>query len=327
VAGGAGQALRVVVLDDYQGVAAELGDWDQVGDDLDLVCVLDHLDGDDELAEALAGAQVVVAMRERTAISADLLARLPDLELLITTGLGNAVVDIEAAARQGVTVCGTYGTITPTSELTWGLILSLARHIPAEHQRVRDGGWQATIGTGLAGRTLGVVGLGNLGKLVAEVAKAFKMHVVAWSENLTADRAEAAGVELVGKQELFERSDVVSVHLVLSDRTRGLVGRDELRAMKPTAFLVNTSRGPIVDEAALLEALDQGWIAGAGLDVFATEPLPVEHPLRRAPNVVLTPHIGYVTDDCYRVFFDHIVEDVVAWRAGEPVRVLAAPTR
>jgi phosphoglycerate dehydrogenase-like enzyme len=317
--------LRVVVLDDYQGVAAELGDWDAISTDVDLVCVLDHLEGD-ELVEALAGAEVVVAMRERTAIDAEVLRQLPDLRLLVTTGLSNAVLDMEAAVAQGITVCGTYGTITPTSELTFGLLLALARHIPEEHQSLREGGWQHTMGLGLAGKTLGLLGFGNVGRLVGQVGRAFHMDVLAWSENLTAEKAAEGGAELVTKEELFARSDVVSVHLVLSDRTRGLVGEPELRAMKPSALFINTSRGPIVDEPALVRALDEGWIAGAGLDVFATEPLPVDHPLRSSPNVVLTPHIGYVTDDCYAVFFRHIVEDIAAYVAGEPIRVLAAPT-
>lgn len=317
--------LRIVVLDDYQGVAAQLGAWDEIPGEHELVCVLDHLD-EEELVEALAGASVVVAMRERTAFPASLLSRLPDLQLLVTTGLSNAVIDMDAAVANGVTVCGTYGSITPTSELTWGLILSLARHIPDEHARVRAGGWQETVGTGLAGRTLGVVGLGNLGKLVAQVAKAFRMDVLAWSPNLTPERAAEAGVTFAEKRELFSRSDIVSVHMVLSDATRGLIAETDFRAMKPTAFFVNTSRGPLVDERSLLHALQEGWIAGAGLDVYDVEPLPVDHPLRTAPNVVLTPHIGYVTDDCYRIFFDHIVEDIAAWVRGDPVRVIATPS-
>ncbi|MHB8467108.1 MAG: D-2-hydroxyacid dehydrogenase family protein, partial [Acidimicrobiales bacterium] len=235
-----------------------------------------------------------------------------------------AAIDLAAAAAAGIVVSGTSGTITPTSELTWALIFAVLRNIPGEDARVRAGGWQATIGTGLAGKTLGIVGLGNLGRLVAAAAHAFRMNVVAWSQNLTAERATDAGAELVTKDGLLARADVVTIHLVLSDRTRGLIGERELRAMRDTAVLINTSRGPIVDEDALVAALHGGWIAGAGIDVYGTEPLPPDHPLRTAPNTVLTPHIGYVTDDCYRVFYRDIVEDIAAFVRGEPVRVLGS---
>jgi phosphoglycerate dehydrogenase-like enzyme len=251
--------------------------------------------------------------------------RLPDLKLIVTTGMANAAIDLPAATAAGVTVCGTSGNVTSTAELTWGLIFAVLRHIPAEDARVRVGGWQHTIGTGLAGRTLGLVGLGHIGTLVAGAGRAFGMEVVAWSQNLTAERAATAGARAVSKTELFSTSDVVSVHYVLSGRSRGLIGADDLGRMKPTAVLINTSRGPIVDEAALVEVLRDGRIAGAGLDTFDTEPLPAGHPLRRLPNAVITPHLGYVTDDCYRIFFDHIVDDIRAWLAGRPVRVIAAP--
>jgi phosphoglycerate dehydrogenase-like enzyme len=221
-----------------------------------------------------------------------------------------------------VVVSGTGGVLTPTSELTWGLILALLRHIPAEDAALRAGRWQSTVGTGVAGKTLGLLGAGRLGKLVSQAAKAFRMDVIAWSQNLTAERAAEVGASLVTKEELFARSDVVTVHLVLSDRTRGLVAEAELRAMKPTAILVNTSRGPIVDEGALLEALEHQWIAGAALDVYDLEPLPAEHPLRAMPNTVLTPHLGYVTDDCYELFYREIAEDIAGYLAGRPLRVL-----
>jgi len=311
--------MRVVALDDYQHVALGLLDLPAR---VDAVAMPAHIDDEDELVSALEGAGVVVAMRERTRLPGSVLSRLPNLRLLVTTGMGNAVIDLAAATEAGICVCGTSGALTPTSELTWGLIFALLRHIPTEDARIRAGGWQSTVGVGVAGKTLGLLGAGRLGKVVAEAAHAFRMPVIAWSQNLTAERSAAVGAELVTKEELFTRADVVSIHLVLGDRTRRLVGEPELRAMKPTAFLINTSRGPIVDEAALLRALQEGWIAGAGLDVFDTEPLPVDHPLRSAPRTVLTPHLGYVTDDCYRVFYRDISEDIAAFAAGSPVRVL-----
>ncbi len=319
-------ALRIALLDDYQQVALSLGDWATIPD-AEVVPFADHVDDPDALVARLGGFDVVVAMRERTSLPAQVLARLPDLKLLVTTGMGNAVIDMAAAARAGITVCGTSGNITSTVELTWGLILSLLRHIPLEDSGVRAGGWQQTVGTGVAGRRLGLVGLGNIGTLVARVGQAFGMEVVAWSRHLTAARAAAVGVRAVTKEELFAGAHVVSVHYVLSDATRDLVDRDDLRRMQPAAVLVNTSRGPLVNEGALIEALEEGWIAGAGLDVFDPEPLAADHPLRGLPNTVITPHLGYVTDDCYRIFYDHIVEDIASWLKGEPVRVIAAPDR
>jgi phosphoglycerate dehydrogenase-like enzyme len=316
--------LRIALLDDYQRVALELGDWASIPD-AEVVPFHDHLEEPDALVERLAGFEVVVAMRERTPLPAGVIARLPALKLLVTTGMGNAVIDMSAAAAAGVTVCGTSGDITSTVELTWGLILSLLRHIPLEDGAVRAGGWQQTVGTGLAGRRLGVVGLGHIGTLVARVGQAFGMEVVAWSRHLTAERASSVGVAAVSKDDLLSTADVVSVHYVLSEASRGLIGRHDLRRMKPSARLINTSRGPLVDEAALIEALQEGWIAGAGLDTFDREPLAADHPLRRLPNTVLTPHLGYVTDDCYRIFYDHIVADIGSWLKGEPVRVIAAP--
>jgi len=313
---------RIVLLDDYQGIALDYGGWDRVPDEWEKVALCGHIADPDELVEALAGAEVVVAMRERTPFPAETLDRLPDLKLLITTGMGNVAIDIEAAKRGGVVVCGTGGHGPATAELTWGLILALARKISVEDGGMRQGGWQTTIGTDICGATLGLVGLGNLGRRMVPIAKAFEMDVIAWSTNLDLDEARAAGVEPVGKDELFERSDFVSVHYKLSERSRGLIGAGELALMKRSAFLVNTSRGPIVDTDALIEALAAGTIAGAGLDVYDTEPLPAEHPLRGAPNVVLTPHLGYVTENTYVVFFEDAVEDVLAWLAGEPVRVL-----
>ncbi|MEV4630326.1 D-2-hydroxyacid dehydrogenase family protein [Micromonospora sp. NPDC049523] len=315
-------AVRVAVLDDYQDVAREFGDWDRLGDRIELSVFTDHVDDVEVLVRRLADAEVVVAMRERTALPAAVLDRLPRLRLLVTTGMSNVAIDVPAATRRGVTVTGTRGVATGTAELTWGLILSLVRRIPAEAQRVRTGGWQSTVGGDLAGHTLGVVGLGRMGAQVAAVGRAFGMHVLAWSENLRAEHAAELGVTSVSKEELLTGSDIVTVHLQLGDRTRGLFGEAELRSMRRDAYLVNTSRGPIVDEAALLTALREGWIAGAGLDVFDVEPLPSDHPLRTAPNTVLTPHLGYVTRETYRVFFGDVVEDIEAFLAGQPVRVL-----
>jgi phosphoglycerate dehydrogenase-like enzyme len=313
--------MRVAVLDDYQGVALSYADWDRLPADVEVF--RDHLAGDDELVERLVPFEVVVAMRERTPFTRARLERLPSLRLLVTTGMRNASIDLDAARERGVTVCGTGSLGPPTAELAWGLILALTRHIPAEDARLRAGGWQHTIGPELAGRTLGLLGLGRLGTRMARIAQAFEMRVIAWSQNLTAERAAEAGAEAVAKDELFRRADVVSVHLVLSERTCGLVGAAELAAMQPTAYLVNTSRGPIVDEAALLVALHEGRIAGAGLDVYDTEPLPAQHPLRLAPNTVLTPHIGYVTTGTYEIFYGEAVEDIAAWLDGAPLRVLA----
>jgi phosphoglycerate dehydrogenase-like enzyme len=283
----------------------------------------DHLDDEDAVAERLAPFDVVVAMRERTPFPRSLLDRLPDLRLLVTTGARNAAIDLAAARDRGVTVCATASHAPGTAELTWALVLAVARHVPAEDAALRAGRWQSTVGADLAGARLGVVGLGRLGTRVARVGQAFEMDVVAWSPNLTDERAAAAGVRRVDKDELFATADVVTVHLVLAESTRGTVGRDELARMKPSAILVNTSRGPVVDEAALVEALTDGRIAGAGLDVFDREPLPAGSPLLAAPRTVLTPHLGYVTRRTYEVFYREAVEDVAAFLAGSPVRVLA----
>jgi phosphoglycerate dehydrogenase-like enzyme len=314
--------MRVVVLDDYQNVARGSGPWSQLGDDLDLVVHNGHIEDDDALVELLASAQVVVAMRERTSFSRARLERLPDLRLLVTTGPRNAAIDLDAARERGIQVRGTGGLTAPTVELTWGLILALARSIPAEDRQLRDGGWQHTLGADLEGATLGVAGLGRLGSRVASIGQAFGMRVCAWSQHLDHERARAIGVEPVDRDTLFAQADVLTLHLVLSERTRGLVGAEELRAMKPTALLVNTSRGPLVDEPALLDALRSGTIAGAALDVFDHEPLPADHPLRGLPNVVLTPHLGYVSRGNYAIFYGEVVEDITAWLRGEPLRVL-----
>jgi phosphoglycerate dehydrogenase-like enzyme len=315
---------RIVLLDDYQGIALDYGGWDRVPDEWELVALEQHIDDADELVEALSQAEIVVAMRERTALPAAILDRLPDLKLLITTGMGNVAIDVAAARRNGVVVCGTGMHGPATAELAWGLILGLLRKIPSENAGMRRGGWQTTIGGDLEGATLGLVGLGRLGKRMVPVAKAFGMEVLAWSQNLDPEAAREAGAEPVGKDALFERADIVSVHYKLSERSRGLIGAADLALMKPSAYLVNTSRGPIVDTDSLLEALERGTIAGAGLDVYDTEPLPADHPLRSAPCTILTPHLGYVTEDTYAVFFGDAVEDVLAYLDGAPLRVLDA---
>jgi phosphoglycerate dehydrogenase-like enzyme len=319
--------VKIVVLDDYQRVARDLGPFDSLTGD-EVVVLHEHIAGLDELAAALRGAQVVIAMRERTPFRAETFERLPDLRLLVTTGMVNAAIDLAAAAAHGVTVCGTATTgsvkSSNTAELTWALILACKRHVVAEDRALREGRWQTTVGTDLAGGTLGVLGLGRLGTQVARIGQAFDMRVIAWSENLTPERAAEAGATWVPKDELLAAGDVVTIHLRLSERTRGLLGAAELAAMKPTAILVNTSRGPIVDEDALVAALKNGTIAGAGLDVYDTEPLPAASPLLDAPNTVLLPHLGYVTEAGLRSMYTQAVEDIQAWRAGSPIRVLTA---
>lgn len=314
------RSLRVAVLDDYQHVAAGFADWNSL--DADVVFFDQHID-EAGVPGVLSGFDVIVAMRERTPFPACCLERLPKLRLLITTGPRNASIDLEATAALGITVCGTGYLSNPASEHTWALILAAARHLPTEFASVVDGGWQQTVGVGLAGHTLGLAGLGRLGEAVAKVGIAFGMDVIAWSQHLTSERAAEVGVSAVSKAELFARSDILSIHLVLSGRTRGLVGAAELAAMKTSAILVNTSRGPLVDEYALLDALERRVIRGAALDVFDVEPLPAEHPFRTMPTVVMTPHLGYVVDDQYRIFYADAVEDIARFAAGSPVRVLS----
>ncbi len=315
--------MRIAILDDYQRVALSMADWSSLGSRVAVHPFHERIGTEDELAGRLRNFDVIVAMRERTPFPASLLERLPSLKLLVTTGRRNAAIDVQAARDRGILVCGTATLGTPPVELTWGLILSLVRHIPGESAAMRTGAWQSTIGTGLHGRTLGVIGLGRLGGDVARIGKAFGMHVIAWSQNLTREKTDPVGVELVEKDALFQQSDVVSVHLVLSDRTRGLVGERELAMMKRTALLINTARGPLVDEHALIHALRHSLIAGAGLDVFDEEPLPRDHPLRRLENALLTPHLGYVTVENYRLAYGEAVENIKAFSAGAPVRALA----
>jgi phosphoglycerate dehydrogenase-like enzyme len=313
---------RVALLDDYQGVALGMADWKSLPAGTDVVVFKDHLADEDALAARLADFDIIMALRERTPFPRTLLGRLPKLKLLITAGMRNASIDMKAAAERGVLVCGTSGLPYPTAELAWGLILSLVRRIPAEDRATREGRWQTSLGLGLNGKTLGVIGLGTLGSRVARVGRALEMKVLAWSQNLTAERAAAEEAMLVARDDLLARSDVVSIHLVLGERTRGLIGARELGLMKRSAYLVNTSRGPIVDEGALIRALRDGTIAGAGLDVFDEEPLPRDHPFRRLPNIVITPHLGYVTEETYRIFYGQAVEDIKAYLDGTPLRVL-----
>jgi phosphoglycerate dehydrogenase-like enzyme len=316
---------RVAVLDDYQGVAMQMADWSVLPSDTQVQVFRDHLSDPNAVAQRLRDFEIVMAMRERTPFPRQLLEELPRLKLLVTAGMRNASIDVEAAQALGITVCGTRGLPTPTAELTWALILAVVRRVPREDRATREGQWQVTLGEGLHGKTLGVIGLGNLGSQVAHVGKAFGMSLLAWSQNLTAERAEQHGATLVSKDELLARSDIVTIHLVLSARTRGLLGSRELESMQRSAYLINTSRGPIVDEAALIHALEHGTIAGAGLDVFDEEPLPLDHAFRRLDNIVITPHLGYVTVETYRIFFGDAVEDMRAFLSGTPTRVIAAP--
>jgi phosphoglycerate dehydrogenase-like enzyme len=299
-----------------------MADWASLGADCEVVCFREHFSVPEVLEERLKPFEVVVAMRERTPFPRALLEKLPRLRLLVTTGMRNASIDVAAARERGVVVCGTAGSSGTTGELTWGLILALFRQIPREDRALREGKWQTTVGLGLAGKTLGIIGLGTIGSQVAKVGAAFNMDVIAWSQNLDAERASRAGAKRVERDDLLARSDVVTIHLVLSDRSRGLIGARELGLMKPTAFLVNTSRGPIVDEAALAAALAKRTIAGAGIDVYGVEPIAPDHPLLSAPNTVLTPHLGYVTRESYRAYFGGALENIAAWRRGAPVRVL-----
>lgn len=309
--------MRCVILDDYQDVARTYAAWDLL-DGVEVTSVTEHL-GQDALVRTLDGAEIVVAMRERTPFPAAVLEQLPALRLLVTTGMRNASIDLAAADRLGITVCGTPSSPHPPVELTWALIHALTRHLVTE---ATSDTWQRTVGSDLHGRTLGLLGLGKIGSRVAAVGQAFGMDVIAWSPHLTAERAEPVGVRAVEKRTLFETSDIISLHLVLSEATRHIVGHADLAAMKPTAHLVNTSRAGLVDTEALVAHLGSGTIAGAGLDVYDVEPLPADDVLRHLPNVVATPHLGYVTEDNYRRFYGGAVEDIAAWLAGDPIRRL-----
>ena len=304
---------KIAVLDDYQGVALKMADWSAVTARAHVDVFSDHLADADAVVERLLPYDIVCVMRERTPLRAELIERLPNLKLIASTGPRNASIDLQAAAARGIAVVHTGYFGSPTVELTWALILASARHIVAEAAAVRRGGWQHSIGDDLSGKTLGVIGLGHIGSQVAKIGLAFGMRVLAWSQNLTAEKCAAAGAALLSKEELLRQADIVSVHLVLSERTRGLIGAGELALMKRSARLVNTSRGPIVVEAALIAALKAGQIAGAAIDVFDVEPLPAEHPYRNLGNLLATPHIGYVSHGLYQRFYRDTVSNIIAW--------------
>ncbi|MEC9308624.1 MAG: D-2-hydroxyacid dehydrogenase family protein [Chloroflexota bacterium] len=313
--------MKIAILDDYQSVAKDMADWDSLQES-EVEFFSDHLSNEEQIADRLHKFDIVMGMRERTPFPKTLIEKLPNLKLLITSGARNASFDLDAATKQGVIVCGTPGQGEGPTELTWGLILALLRNIPQEDTQTRKGQWGTSLGIGLEGKTLGILGLGHIGSLVARVGIAFGMNIIAWSTNLTADRASECNAKLVDKAALFEESDIVSIHVRLSDRTHGLVGQKELELMKATAYLINISRGPIVDEASLVQALESNAIAGAGLDTFDIEPLPTGHPLLKLNNTILTPHIGYVTKEGYSAFYEGVVENIRGFLSGEPIRVI-----
>ena len=316
--------VRCAILDDYQNVALKSADWSKVKNDLDITVFDKPIDPAD-VVKTLKGFAIIAAMRERTRFPRAVIEALPDLKLLITTGMRNASIDVKAANERGVTVCGTGSVGNPTAGIAIGLMLELTRKIGYENARMKAGeAWQTTIGPDVEGKTLGVLGLGKLGARVVRVGKALGMNAIAWSQNLTPEKAREGGAEHVAKDDLFRQSDFLSIHVVLSDRSRGLIGARELGLMKPTAYIINTARGPIIDQAALLAALTEKRIAGAGLDVFDVEPLPQNHPLRRLDNVVLTPHLGYVSADNYAAYFRDTVDDIRGFLDGKPVRVVPA---
>ena len=314
--------VRVAILDDYQGVAAEMADWSQLPDGTELQIFREHFADENAVAKGLQEFHVIMGMRERTPFPRSLLSRLPELRLLVTTGPVSASFDVRAATEMGIVVSATNNAGEGPTELTWALILSLTKKILQEDRATRQGHWGTALGIGLKGKTLGLLGLGRIGSLVALVGHAFGMNLIAWSQNLTVQRATECHARLVDKDTLFRESDIVSVHLRLSDRTRGLVAAPEFALMRATAYLINTSRGPIVDEKALIDVLQRKAIAGAGLEVFDKEPLPKDHALLELPNTLVTPHIGYVNDDSYRTFYRDVVEDIVGFVSGKPVRVL-----
>ncbi len=315
---------RCAILDDYQNVVLQVADWSPIAKDVDITVFNAPLGGQDKVIGALADFDIVVGMRERTPFPRAVIEALPKLKLLITTGARNASFDLTAAKERNVVVCGTPSIGNPTAGIAIGLMLEITRRIGFENARMKSGeSWQTTVGLDLEGQTLGVIGLGKLGARVARIAKAFGMKVVAWSQNLTPEKCQEAGVEYAGKEDLLRQADFISIHVILSQRSRGLIGAGDLALMKPTAYLINTSRGPIVDESALLGALKEKRIAGAGLDVFDVEPLPLDHPFRRLDNVVLTPHLGYVSVQNYRAYFAGVVEDIRGFLDGKPVRAMS----
>jgi phosphoglycerate dehydrogenase-like enzyme len=315
--------LRCAILDDYQNVALKMADWSALKGKAEITVFNEHLGEAANVIKALKDFDIVCAMRERTPFRRETVEALPKLKLLLTSGARNASFDMEALKQRRVVVCGTGGFGNSTAGIAIGLLLELTRKIGLENARMKAGApWQVTMGEDVEGRTMGIVGLGKLGQRVATIAKALGMKVNAWSQNLTKEKCDEAGVGYLPKDELMATSDVISIHLILSQRSRGLIGREDLARMKPTSYLINTARGPIVDEDALLDMLKQKKIAGAGLDTFSVEPLPVDHPFRKLDNVVLTPHLGYVTEQAYRVYYSHMVEDILGWLDGKPVRAI-----
>ena len=310
--------MRVAILDDYQNTAMDSADWSSVASQADIEVFKDHIHDEDAVAARLQDFEIICAMRERTPFPQSLIDKLPNLKLIISSGMRNRGIDIEAAKDNDIIVCGTKSVGKPTAELAWGLILGLARKIPAEDSNVRAGGWQQTVGEGLIGKTLGIAGLGNLGSRMAHIAKAFDMNVIAWSKNLTQERCDEFDVQLVSKDQLMAQSDFLTIHLILSDRTRGVIGSDDLARMKSTAYIINTARGPIIDEDALVDCLQRKSIGGAGIDVFSVEPLPADHPFRALNNTVITPHLGYVEEESYGAYFRGYVEAIDAFLTGEP---------
>ncbi|MFJ2365987.1 D-2-hydroxyacid dehydrogenase family protein [Pseudomonas sp. NPDC087697] len=315
-------AVQIAVIDDWQGVARDVVDWSALDGIGEVSFLHDYPADHATLSERLRPFEVICVMRERTLFDEALLRSLPKLKLLVTGGMRNAAVDLKAAATLGIQVCGTDSYKHAAPELTWTLIMALTRNLLAEANALRAGHWQQRLGGDLHGKTLGILGLGSIGKRIAQFGQVFGMHVIAWSENLTAERAAEAGINYVSKRELFEQADVLSIHLVLSERSRGLVDEEALGWMKPGAVLINTARGPIVDEAALIRALEQNRLKGAALDVFEREPLAADHPFRTLPNVLATPHIGYVSEQNYQLFFSQMIEDIQAWTTGHSIRVL-----
>lgn len=316
--------LKCAILDDYQNIALKMADWSEISEQVEVGVFHEHFKNEEELIGAIADFDIVVIMRERTPFGASVLSRLPKLKLLITSGMRNASIDLISASFNGITVCGTGSHSEPPLELTWALILGLSRNVVKENQAIRKNGpWQSTLGVDLFGKRLGVIGLGKIGSRVARVAKAFGMEVAAWSQNLTEERTEEEGVILTSSLgELLATSDFVTIHLVLSDRTRHLIGEKELKSMKSHAFLVNTSRAAIVEQTAFVTALKEKWIAGAGLDVYEQEPLPQDHIFRQLDNVLVLPHLGYVSERNYRTYFSEAVENIQAYLAGAPIRKL-----
>ncbi|MFM1813985.1 MAG: hypothetical protein RLZ98_680 [Pseudomonadota bacterium] len=316
--------MRIAIIDDYQGVALECADWSRVQAGHEIQVFRKPFASEEELVATLSGFEVICVMRERTGFPKQVIDRLHGLKFIATPGMANAAIDMQAAKDRGIVVSGGTSPGHCTSELTFALLIAIARQLHVQHESVRKGGWQVGLGGELRGKTLGIIGLGRLGEQVAGYAKAFNMNLIAWSQNMTGERAAACGARLVTKDELFRQSDYITIHLKLSARTTDLVTTRELGLMKPTAYIINTSRGPIINESALLQALHSGTIAGAGLDVFDVEPLPVDHPMRTAPRVLLTPHVGYVTRDNYRIFYGGIVESLEAWLGGKPIRIVNA---